>query len=194
MNNHSEQALINSLLADEDITVDWEDVYAQSTTQKWQIAQNISQKVLEDFLCYSTDDIKNIISFFALDPRQQLDLIPSLAKQTLFDFRDGDLRTDKALLVLANQYMDMINSLSNRLLVLNLEEQLIILEAAMWDIYSWIERKVWENANFWDCEGLLNIEWQFVRKLSRFIKQYLNIEVAVTSSHLKQIIIDCLHP
>lgn len=60
----------------------------------------------------------------------------------VFDFSDGDLATDKALFVLANQYMDLINSLSNRIMVLNLEVELIILDFVMWDIYAWLDTQI----------------------------------------------------
>ena len=63
--------------------------------------------MLKDCSRYSANTIENLICFFALDTRQQINLIPSLNIETKFDFHDGDLVTDKALLVLANQYMDI---------------------------------------------------------------------------------------
>ena len=110
MNNYSEQSLINDLLANEYLTVDWESIFPQSKTEQWRISQEVSQKIFEDFFRYPASNIQKIISFFALDAQQQIKILPSLDKQTLFNFSDGDLLTDKALLVLVNQYMDTINS------------------------------------------------------------------------------------
>ena len=193
MNSNSEQLLIDNLLANEYLTVDWKTVLSQPETASWQIPQQISQIIFEDFLRYPANDVKIIICFFALNPQKQIEILPSLDKETKFDFADGDWITDKSLSVLVNQYMDMINSLSNRLFTLDLEKKLIILNYALWDIYAWIDTQDWDNENSWDNQSLLQPEWQFIKKLSEFIKQYLNIEVTVTKAYLEKIITNCLH-
>ncbi|MEM9272571.1 MAG: hypothetical protein AAGA80_06350 [Cyanobacteria bacterium P01_F01_bin.143] len=189
----SEKILIKNLLNNEDLYIDWISLLSQPTTKIWQIPQQIRENILRH-LRYSDNDIEKIICFFSLNPEQQIKLLPNLKEQTLFDFSDGDLRTDKTLLVLASEYMDMINSVCLRIMVLDLEDRLIILESAMRDIWSWIDCQDWENEEFWEGESLLTSEWQFVRQLSGFIKQYLNIETTVTKNCLKQIIAHCLHP
>ena len=119
--------------------------------------------------------------------------MPSLEKETKFDFSDGDWIGDKSLSVLADRYMDTINSLSMRLLVLDLEEELVILDSAMWDIYTWIDTQDWEREDFWNEESLFQPEWQFVRNLSKFVKQYLGIEIEITKLCLEKIIDRCVH-
>lgn len=194
MNNITEQELINNLLSDENLSIDWKSVLHIAKAKNWQVSTQIRQKIFEDFLRYPADDIKKIIVFFAMNSQQQIEVLPVLNKQTLFNFSDGDLRTDRALLALANQYMDMINSLSNRIMILDLEEKLIMVEAAVWDIYAWIDRQNWDSHDFWTGDSLFASDWQFIREVSKFLKQYLNIEILVTQSCLEQIIDSCLHP
>ena len=64
----------------------------------------------------------------------------------------------------------------------------------MWDIFAWIDRQDWDSKDFWQKESLLQNEWQFVRTLSGFIEQYLDIEIIVTKPCLEKIITNCLHP
>ncbi len=194
MKSNSQQLLINDLLGNEDLKVDWESILSQPETAKWYIPQQLSRKILKGFLRYHNGDVEKIICFFALNPQEQIEILPTLDKETKFDFYDGDWITDKSLSVLVNQYMDMINSLSTKLLFLDLEEKLIILNTAIWDIYSWIDTQDWDNQDFWEKESLLQPEWQFIRILSRFIKQYLQIEITVTQACLEKILISCLHP
>ena len=193
MDADSEQLLTNDLLANEYFKIDWQSILSQPETANWCIPQQVSQKIFEGFLRYSAADVKKIICFFALNPQEQIEILPSLEKETKFDFSDGDWITDKSLSVLVNLYMDMINCLSIRLMILDLEEQLIILDSTLSDIFNWIDIQEWDNEDFWKKESLWQSEWQFIRKLSRFIKQYLQIKTTVTQACLEKIITDCLH-
>ena len=80
MNSNSEQLLIDNLLANEYLTVDWKTVLSQPETASWQIPQQISQIIFEDFLRYPPNDVKIIICFFALNPQKQIEILPSLDK------------------------------------------------------------------------------------------------------------------
>ena len=122
-------------------------------------------------------------------------MLPKLEKETKFYFSDGDLITDKALLVLANQYQDMINAFLRRLMIFrNNTEKHLLLEDAMSKIYSWIDLQNFDRDDLWNQKALLKPEWILVRKLSQFVKHYLQITYNSDRDSLEQIIFDCLHP
>lgn len=159
------------------------------------ISQTLKEKIYNDFNSFTQNDFENIISFFSLNSQQQIELLPKLEKETKFCFSDGDLITDKTLLVLANEYQDMINAFLIRLMTFsdNPEDE-HLLEDAMRTIYSWVDSQNWNQDDLWNQKALLKTEWILVRKLSQFIKHYLHITSSIDTNCLEKIIFNCLHP
>lgn len=67
MKNISEQLLINNLLSNNDLNVDWQSILPQAKAENWHASTQIHQQVLEDFLRYPASEIEKIIGFFCFE-------------------------------------------------------------------------------------------------------------------------------
>jgi hypothetical protein len=120
-----------------------------------------------------------LINYFSLLSSQQIEVLPLLDEKRCYDFPDGDLKSDNALLILAIYYQSYLNKL-----LLHLDDNLNPeLENLMSEIY-WVIDVMCNHQDFFDRDRLETDGWGLIRRLSLLLKQMLSIKSKVTQNSL----------
>lgn len=174
--------------------INLESLLNQHILCKEKIDNNFKNTLLEQIPSYA-NHLLDLIVFFGLSASEQLIVLPTIEKRIKFDI-GGDFNTDRALMVLTLEYQYALNSWRSNFILLEddyPQESYSTIYYTNCLINNWIEAQDIEQNSFWDQSSLLKPTWILIRKLSWFLKQYLQIENDVTQEDLEKIIVDCLH-
>lgn len=139
-----------------------------------------------------SESLQMLTAFFGFSVEQQKVNLPVLQVEKLFDFSDGDWRTDEAIEVLMMAYAACLNSFSNTLLIQDgndnetLENLIEELSIAIQSIELG-QRKV-------DIDRRLKSpEFETLRYLSRILGKRLQMKMSVSKDTINSLISFYVH-
>ncbi len=156
------------------------------------MALSLSQEV-KDHL----DLVAPAMVFFALPASQQIDVLPTLAKEQKYDFSQGDLFTSNPLEVLLTAYTNCLNNLLNWLVVMADEprsQEAEILNSLIEDLLNTAHTIVDDCfEEIGNVDSLESPEWSKLRRLSQAVQQQLQIRLELNTAAINSFISYWLH-
>jgi hypothetical protein len=126
------------------------------------------------------------IVFFALPANQQIEVLPTLAKEQKYDTSQADLVTSNPLEVLIASYEACLNNLLIWLMVMlddseesDVENLINLVEALLSAAHKIYEDRFAEIGN---VDSLEAPEWSELRRLSQILQQQLQIKLEISTT------------
>jgi hypothetical protein len=134
----------------------------------------------------SNENLQILTAFFGLSVEQQKANLPVLRVEKLFDFPDGDWRTDEAIEVLVIVYAACLNSFSIALLIQDGNDE--TLENLIEELSIAIQSIEVGQRNI-DIDRRLNSpEFETLRHQSRTLAKRLQMKMSVSKDIIKSLI------